>query len=294
VQAFKEYIIDRIYKRYEKFDVKFLKMLIIDTKSVVVRYIWDGLDEVSSESLKIVKKLIRDLSAEGSKHWITSRNILKKDLEQYFKTFSRTIKEFDEKQQQEYIDDKLSHLSHTLKKTSENIITTIRSSSSDGVLRFPLLAYILTELFKVDGSGSTYEWLTNGSFSIAKLYQHFVEQNFHRYYMDKLGWNRNSEGQMDTYENNKKERIENYEKIAIKMYFEEEIARNKMSLHVDDFLIQIKYHGDPVGIITRIVESNYHVFLHSSFTDYFAGSYLAKNDPQGSGGSWILLLRRQT
>jgi hypothetical protein len=280
VQAFKEYIIDRIYKRYEEFDVKFLKMLIIETKSVVVRYIWDGLDEVSSENLKIIKKLIRDLSAEGSKHWITSRNILKKDLEQYFKTFSRTIKEFDEDQQQKYIEKKLSHLSHTLKKTSENIVTTIRSSSSEGVLGIPLLVYIVTELFKMDGSGSTYEWLTNDSFSIAKLYQHFVEQNFHRHYMGKLDWNRNIEGQMDTYENIKKQSIENYEKIALKMYFEEEIVRNKMSLYVGDFLSEIKYQGDPVGIISRIVGSN-PVFLHSSFTDYFAGSYLAKNDPLG-------------
>jgi hypothetical protein len=280
VEAFKEYIIDRIYNRYEEFDVKFLKMFIIETKSVVVRYIWDGLDEVSCKNSKIIKKLIRDLSAEGSKHWITSRNILKKDLEQYFKTFSRTIKEFDEDQQQKYIEKKLSHLSHTLKKTSENIITTIRSSSSEGVLGIPLLVYIVTELFKMDGSGSTYEWLTNDSFSIAKLYQHFVEQNFHRHYMDKLDWNRNIEGQMDTYENIKKQSIENYEKIALKMYFEEEIVRNKMSLYVGDFLSEIKYQGDPVGIISRIVGSN-PVFLHSSFTDYFAGSYLAKNDPLG-------------
>jgi hypothetical protein len=281
VQAFKEYIIDRIYKRYEEFDVKFLKMLIIETKSVVVRYIWDGLDEVSSENLKIIKKLIRDLSAEGSKHWITSRNILKKDLEQYFKTFSRTIKEFHEEQQQDYIEKKLAHLSHTLKDISKNIITTIRLSSSEGVLGIPLLVYILTELFKINGSGTTHEWLTKGSFSIAKLYQHFVEQKFCRYYMDKLDWNSNNEGQMDTYDNIKKERIQNYEKIATKMYFEKEIVSNKMSLYVDDFLSRIKFHGDPVGIITRIVDSNYPVFLHNSFTDYFAGSYLAKNDPLG-------------
>jgi hypothetical protein len=153
VEAFKKYIINRIYNRYEEFDVKFLKMFIIETKSVVVRYIWDGLDEVSSEHLKIVKKLIRDLSLEGSKHWITSRNNLKQDLEQYFKTLSRTIKEFDEDQQKKYIDDKLAHC-HTLKKTSENIIKTIRSSSCKGVLGIPLLIYILTELFSEKSSGS--------------------------------------------------------------------------------------------------------------------------------------------
>jgi predicted ATP-binding protein involved in virulence len=32
VNAFKKYIVDRIYKRYEEFELQFLKMLIIDTR----------------------------------------------------------------------------------------------------------------------------------------------------------------------------------------------------------------------------------------------------------------------
>jgi hypothetical protein len=278
VEAFKKYIIKRIYNRYEEFDVKFLKMLIIETKSVVVRYIWDGLDEVSSEHLKIVKKLIRDLSLEGSKHWITSRNNLKQDLERYFKTLSRTIKEFDEDQQKKYIDDKLAHLSHTLKKTSENIIKTIRSSSCKGVLGIPLLIYILTELFSEKSSVSRHEWLTDGSFSLAKLYHHFVEEKFYCYFRDRLRCNLNNESQSEKNEVTKKKRIVNYEKVAMKMYFEGDVVSN---MDVDKFLNKIKSRSDHVGIITRVVETERPLFLHSSFGEYFAGSYLARYDTHG-------------
>jgi hypothetical protein len=278
VKAFKEYIIDRIYKRYKEFELQFLKMLIIDTKSIVVRYIWDGLDEVSCENLEIILKIIEDLSQEGSKHWITSWNNLKEKLEQRFNTFSWTIKEFDEDQQKKYIDNKLAHLSHSLKKTSENIIKTIRSSSCKGVLRIPLLVYILTELFSEKRSGSTHDWLTDGSFSLAKLYHYFVEEKFYCYFRDRLRCNLNNESQSEKNEVTKKKRIVNYEKVAMKMYFEGDVV-SKMD--VDKFLNKIKSGSDDVGIITRVTETGSPVFLHSSFGEYFAGSYLARHDPYG-------------
>jgi hypothetical protein len=278
VNAFKEYIVDRIYKRYEEFELQFLKMLIIDAKSIVVRYIWDGLEELSCKNLEMILKVIEGLSREGSKHWITSWNNLKEKLEQRFNTFSWTIKEFDEDQQKKYIDDKLAHLSHNSKKTSENIIATIRSCSCDGVLGIPLLVYILTELFSVKSSGSRHEWLTDGSFSLAKLYHQFVEEKFYCYFKDRLGCNLNNEGQTKRNESRKNKRIVNYEKVAMKMYFEGDVV-SKMD--VDKFLNKIKSGSDDVGIITRVTETGSSVFLHSSFGEYFAGSYLARHDPHG-------------
>jgi hypothetical protein len=275
VEAFKEYIIKRIYKKYEEFELKFLKMLIGDTKCIVVRYIWDGLDEVSSKNLKIIMKLIRDLSEEGSKNWITSRNNLKQSLEEYFGALSWTISEFNEDQQQRYIENKLSHLSN---RRTENIIPTIRLSSCTGVLGIPLLIYILTELFRIEDSDSRHEWLTDRSFSIAKLYQHFVEEKFYIHYTEKHNFDPNNEVQTERNEVTKNKRVYNYEKVAMKMYFDEETVGD---MNVDDFLNKIKSESDHIGIITRVVEIDSPLFLHSSFGEYFAGSYLARHDPQG-------------
>jgi hypothetical protein len=64
----------------------------------------------------------------------------------------------------------------------------------------------------------------------------------------------------------------------MKMYFEGDVV-SKMD--VDKFLNKIKSGSDDVGIITRVTETGSPVFLHSSFGEYFAGSYLARHDPYG-------------
>jgi hypothetical protein len=62
------------------------------------------------------------------------------------------------------------------------------------------------------------------------------------------------------------------------MYFEGDVVSN---MDVDKFLNKIKSRSDHVGIITRVVETESPLFLHSSFGEYFAGSYLARYDPHG-------------
>jgi hypothetical protein len=256
------------------------KKLIRNTESTIVRYLWDGLNTLSSENLKVIMKLIHDLSEEGSKHWITSRNILKQDLEEYFNTFSWTIKKFDKKQQKKYIDRKLSHLPDNLKMTSEHIIDKIRLSSCECILGIPLLinstTNMLIELFNAKGSRSRHDLLTDGSVSIAKLYQYFVDK-LYIHYQERHEYNPNNEQQYKRNKISKDERIRNYEKVAMKIYFEEELVRNKMDFDVDVFLADT----DPYGFIIRVVDSNNPVFLHSSFSEYFAALYLAREDPQG-------------
>ncbi|KAJ3616702.1 hypothetical protein MTP99_014359 [Tenebrio molitor] len=245
-----------------------MKSLIRGTKPIVVRYVWDGLNEVSSEHVKVIMKLIRDLSKEGTKNWITSRTNLKQSLENYFGTFSWTISEFDEDQQQTYIQDRLSHLTDSFKIS----LNSIRLSWCGGVFGIPLLIYILTEFFSMEHS------IPDGSCPIGKLYQHLVDQIFNVHYTEKHDYNIHSECQTERNEVTKNKRILNYEKVAMKMYFEGDVV-SKMD--VDKFLMKIKSESDHVGIITRVVETESPLFLHSSFAEYFAGSYLARYDPHG-------------
>ncbi|XP_063924364.1 uncharacterized protein LOC135138339 [Zophobas morio] len=137
-----------------------------------IEVVWDGLDEASDSIQATIVALVKALSQRGVKQWLTSRNNLKNVLEENLGTFSRSVKQFSDDEQRNYIKSRLQvpedELSEIFSKIKENITTFPNYE----ILGIPLQLYMLTELFLKDQK--KYLLLLDDIFTVLDLYRHFV------------------------------------------------------------------------------------------------------------------------
>ncbi|XP_063929929.1 uncharacterized protein LOC135142188 [Zophobas morio] len=260
VKAFKDYIFERVEHRLgsgdHEFELKFLS-LVRDFGFIDIRFIWDGLDEISNDHLENVLELIDGLSKEGSKHWITSRNHLKKKLEDKFKVLSKTIQPFGEAKQEEYIRKRLQAVDDGSDIT-KTVMKTINQYRCKDILGIPLLIFILTDLFLKDKSIFESTFSNEDDFSLYNLYEHFIRANIRYHYTHKRSYNSNNEFDAKALKKVIANKIKNYERVALKFYFQR-------STEYDEFLEEIKRYNDPIGIITRCARRDDGDLSHSTY-----------------------------
>ncbi|KYB25620.1 hypothetical protein TcasGA2_TC034285 [Tribolium castaneum] len=270
VDNFLNYIVKENCKKYQNFDKTVLKSLVNNN---VIEILWDGLDEVSPIVLKTINNLINKFLQKGVKQWITSRICLKHTLENEFNVFSRSIKQFTKQDQQSYMKDRLKCSDEDLLSTFSKIQSSIQLFPNNDILGIPLQLFMLTELFLEDEA--KYSALLDKIFSIADLYEHFIEKiirdNFEGKQKIPLNVSKNNE----RFENEMLQAIDDYKVIALQLYFGDQFDKNKNNVH--DLLTKIKEETDPFGFIINVTQDLTPQFLHNSYGEYFAALYLSKN-----------------
>ena len=263
---FKKYILDVTRKRSQDFEVKLIDILVREGR---VWYFWDGLDEISRSNFETVKTIVEKLAKSKSKHWITSRCNLQRDLERRFNVVSRSIKEFDEAEQRRYIKTRLECSGDKLDDIYTKMKTSIQLFPYNDILGIPLQIYILTELFR--GDEDKYSALLTDILSIADLYEHFVDKIFTRYFTEKENADVSNDYTRRRIKNQKQQQSEYYGRVSLKLYFEDDVLQ---SLGAG---VAASKDKDQVGFITKISEDDRPEFFHNSFGEYFAALYLANH-----------------
>ncbi|KAJ3648104.1 hypothetical protein Zmor_019939 [Zophobas morio] len=260
------------------FDEKIVDLLMEKRQ---VRIIWDGLDEVSDESLKTVLRVVSAISKEGFKQWITSRKNLKDYLERRLKIFAKEMQEFNEEEQQAYIKKRLTVSDEELPTLFKKIKMNVLFLNSD-ILGIPLQIYMLTELFCQDLEKYS-RLLDEQNITPLTLYEYFVDEKFNIFYKEKMGLALTIETNVKKCENEKKEKVGGYKQIAFDFYLSRKF-RYSGDLNCCtqspnyNFLEDIKTGGDPVGFVSK-VNDNKPEFTHNSYGEYFAALYLFDNNP---------------
>ncbi|RZC43034.1 uncharacterized protein BDFB_009381 [Asbolus verrucosus] len=273
IDDFISYIIKKTSKKYTDFDSDIVEILRKNNQMV---YIWDGLDEISDQNLNNVLDFVAKLSKRGILQWITARCHLKKTLENKFSVLSRTLRKFTDEEQDEYIKERLTHFcpKNELKDIIEKIKYNVKMVQHNDILGIPLQIYMFTELFQQDLE--KYKKLLNSIFSITDLYHHFVDEKFNHYYKEKANIKNRNDLTERILDEHKKSRLKKYEKVALKMYFEQNILED-LKINCENFLKRIQEDNDCIGIITEVTENRIPNFWHPSYGEYFAATYFSKN-----------------
>ncbi|XP_063923768.1 uncharacterized protein LOC135137919 [Zophobas morio] len=238
---------------------------------------WDGLDEASDATQISVLSLVKTFSQRNVKQWVTSRNNLKSLLEKTLGMFSRSIKEFDDDEQREYIRSRLQvpeeELAETITKIRENVMVFPNCE----ILGIPLQIYMLSELFLQDKE--KYLDLLNDIFTVLDLYEHFVDEKFKVLYEEKKEIVLSNEQNENIFFQEKETKMNYYKRLAASSYiynsFVEKLfnINRRVDKEVKIFLEKIKNNGDDVGFITRVTSDDVE-FAHNSYGEYFAALYL--------------------
>lgn len=271
-KIFVSFILNIKFQDCSIFDKEVINLLI---KNNHVMYFWDALDEISSNSLEITINLIQEISKKCYCQWISSRSHLKKQLEKKFNILSRSINQFDEKEQSLYIHKRLENLYS--EKDIKEVVKKIRSSVTlmkhNDILGIPLQVFMLTELFLQDQE--KYFNLLKDMFSLTDLYHYIIEEKFNVYYKDKAGVDSPNHALEQIFKVPKKSMFENYEKAALKASVSKELLK-RFNINCENFLKDLELQDDNIGLIKEVTDSFPH-FLHNSYAEYFVATYFSEH-----------------
>lgn len=270
VQKCLDYIVNYSCKNYTILEQEILRNM---AKTSHLVLLWDGLDKMSDTSLEHIKKVILGISKMGLRQWITARKNLQQVLEMEFSVFSRTIEEFTEEEQKKYIESRLNCNTEKLSVIFETIQNNIQLFPNNKILGIPLQIYMITELF-FENNIEKYLHLLSTIFTVADLYEQFVDKIIYSNYEEKRNFNFNIDANWEDFEENKTLIINRYKKIAVQVYFEGQFELTSDTLA---FLTKLKTSKDPIGFIIKVTEDNNFQFLHNSYGEYFTALYLSEN-----------------
>ncbi|XP_063924346.1 uncharacterized protein LOC135138325 [Zophobas morio] len=264
LNLFQTFILEKKYHYLEKFDKEFFKMC---SEQFRVCYVWDALDEISTEYLKDVSDLIVLLSNKGFTQWVTGRKHLKSLLEKKFNTLSLSINQLNELEQQDYIRKRLNPIISTnnIESAVRKVISSFALIKHIDILGIPLQIFMLTEI--VLRNNDKYLQLFGDCWRLTDLYHHFIEEKFNIFYQNKLSLDVQDPYLKRMFNRDKEKILNHYEEVAVGLLFSDCLTTNCQE-DIDDYIA--------IGIITSI-QNNAPVFIHTSFAEYLAAAYFAKN-----------------
>nr|XP_015839741.1 PREDICTED: uncharacterized protein LOC655486 isoform X4 [Tribolium castaneum] len=267
VEKFLNYIVTENYRKNDT-ELKVFQQFKSEKQIVLV---WDGLDEISDKTLKIIKSIVSDVSSIGIRQWLTSRIHLENEIETEFDVFSRRIEQFREEEQKTFIKNRLQVSGSDSKSLNifDKIKSHIRVSPYNDILGIPLHTYILTELFTNDKEiALNLLGKKEQIFLISDIYGYFVETIIEKFFKEKLKVDLDNDHMFEIYNKEKTNAINGYMKIAIHHYFPQFFNTDCQDIHKKK---------DPYGFIIKVTEDLTPQFLHNSFGEYFAALYLFEN-----------------
>lgn len=258
----------------EETDVFISKLKEIFLKRKQIVFFFDGLDELDNDSLKNVLHHIKELSENGFRVWISSRQNLQNYLEFVFNSFVTEIVEFTQEEQYKYIAGRLTdkYNKKEIELLLEKFSYNTQVVNNHKFLKIPLQIYIMTEIFLE--KKNNVDDLEENMFVLTKMYRHFFEAR----YKHLINQHKSTNSfvvlrDLDDY-------LEDYELIALQSIFNSDVLNHlRLDLRRSErFLEKIKKERDPLGIIVKVDNEGKAVFEHVSYAEYFICSYLSSNN----------------
>ncbi|XP_063904034.1 uncharacterized protein LOC135123369 isoform X2 [Zophobas morio] len=270
--SFEKFIVNEKCRSLKKFERRFFEMCV--QKNNVV-YVWDALDEIIGEHLEAVYQIILGFSTKGFLQWITSRRHLKPFLEKKFNVLAHSINQFDEQEQENYVRKRL--VSFTSVDEIEITIEKIKSSFAIiehvNILGIPLQIFMVTELFRQNKD--KYLKLMENIFLLTDLYEYFIDEKFNNFFKDKLAFDFKNPHMVSRIREEKKEILGNYERVALKLIFSEDILK-RLNVDCEKHKEKNSQKCVSVGLVSEFQNDVAH-FIHGSFAEYLVAIYFSKN-----------------
>ncbi|KAJ3646955.1 hypothetical protein Zmor_024511 [Zophobas morio] len=269
---FKKFIVNEKCQSLTKLDQRFCELCI--EKNYIV-FVWDALDEIVSEYLEVVLKIIVDFSTKGFLQWVTSRTHLKPLLEKKFSVLALSINQFAEQEQQNYVRKRLA--SFISVDEIEIAIDKIKSSFAIiehvNILGIPLQIFMVTELFRQNKD--KYLKLMENMFVLTDLYEYFIEEKFNNFYEGKLSLDYANPHMKHRICEEKRKALDHYERVAFKVIFPEDVLK-RLNIDCDKHRDKILRKYASVGLVNEF-ENDVPHFVHGSFAEYLVATYFSKN-----------------
>ncbi|XP_063927813.1 uncharacterized protein LOC135140978 [Zophobas morio] len=233
-----------------------------------IMFFLDGLDELEHENIDVALDHVKRLSEMGFTLWLTSRPHLEELIENKLNVLCRNIQEFSDKNQEDYIRERLKQSPNVDQLVSgifKNIDTIVENRV---ILDVPMQLYMITEILKESPD------ISDNIFVLTKMfrnfcigrYRHFLRKN------DCEHWKPLTKILSDSL----RYRFKQYQIAGLKSYFTRQEFQ-VFNIDLDNsFLEEIETEGDFLGIILKI-NPDAVVFHHSTTATYFVALYLAEN-----------------
>jgi ankyrin repeat protein len=283
-----EFVLKSLLNKTNEQEISLLKHLAKEEKLILM---FDGLDEVNDykeQVIQLIDALIKDKRIK--RILITTRNQLREELEDHFRTFSFNLNNFDDKDQKNFLHKYWRNLNlknqarptsaSKFMQSAEDLIERIKSISSQSLneligipLQTKMLADIYFDKFKNEKEFSKII-LTN----IADLYNQFIESKIEIQF-ERTNNNTKiasiSRQFKEYFEDSKQKFYSNHIKLSSLILFELQNNQIEIGLELNEQDI-LEY-----GVIVAFTVNKMPTFLHQSFAEFFlAKSCLQKLQKQ--------------
>jgi ankyrin repeat protein len=268
-----EFVLKSLLNKTNEQEISLLKHLAKEEKLILM---FDGLDEVNDykeQVIQLIDALIKDKRIK--RILITTRNQLREELEDHFRTFSFNLNNFDDKDQKNFLYKYWRNLNlknqarptsaSKFMQSAEDLIERIKSISSQSLnelIGIPLQTKMLADIYfdKVkDEKEFSQIILTN----IADLYNQFIESKIEIQF-ERTNNNTKiaslSRKFKEYFEDSKQKFYSNHIKLSSLILFEQN-NQNDMCLELNEIL--------EYGVIVAFTVNKTPTFLHQSFAEFF-------------------------
>ncbi|KAJ9589483.1 hypothetical protein L9F63_017300 [Diploptera punctata] len=249
----------------------------------------DGFDEISPDySLKVFDLLTGVLTNKVKQIFITSRPVMRKELQNQLATLAFSFQSFTISDQKKFFMkywNKNSVSSPKLSKFITALLQLLEKSLNDNLKEFtgiPLQTRMLAEIFQNEAINFclTGEIDLPQSLDVLQLYDKFIDKKWEEY-CKKLNLELNTTMLKQLIKKQKLQFLQMHMNCAIFSYLDENFIASLYSFkdivkENKKFVETFKTGEEKTGLVTDIVNDRA-VFIHRTFTEYFVATWFSKN-----------------
>jgi ankyrin repeat protein len=266
-----EFVVKSLLNKNNEQEISLLKLLAQEEKLTLM---FDGLDEIS-DYLEQVIQLIETLNnnCRIQKIVITTRNHLREELEDHFKTFSFSLNNFDDDDQKNFLYKYWRSLNSCqemsdkkLMKSAASLLRQLKISLTKNIcelIGIPLQTKILADIYSEQIKNNELKVSNVNLNNIVELYRHFIQMKIKILYKEKnnLIIEQLSKQFRTLFEKSEKNFYSDHIKLSSSILFDNK-DENRLDLELTEE--EILEYGVIVAFTNRIP-----TFLHQSFAEFF-------------------------
>jgi ankyrin repeat protein len=240
-----------------------------------ILFLFDGLDELDSNSISNAINIMKQFKDEGYKIWIFCTKYLEKTLRRELQIYSiYKIEDLKREDLKKYVCQHLQEKGVSAEKVATIIHKMFENNNEEiekDILKYPLFLFIASEIVSESENCDNWEDIL----TVPHMFSRFIERRFRRN-LEKVGYNQQA-GLEVIIKGFKNYYSREYKFAALKTCFDPNLLENMKLKNDKQFVKQINEHGDFLGLILKINRDDTFVFCHHRFAEYFAALWLSEN-----------------
>jgi ankyrin repeat protein len=240
-----------------------------------ILFLFDGLDELDSDSITNVLGLLKQINEEGYKVWIFCTTYLKKTLRNELEIYSiYEVEDLKKKDLKEYVS---QHLKEKGMETTNIELITYKlfhdniEEIDTNIVKVPLFLFIVSEIVSGYKNFDNLEEIL----TLTRMYSHFIERRLeHNLNKTEFKYPEKSNIIIDVF---KHYYYREYKIAALKSCLNPSLLELLKIENDKYFLKLIEEYGDILGLMIKINKDETFAFSHHTYAEFFAALWLTEN-----------------